>query len=90
MRVGHKVHEIKAKDTLYKYIFEVLPTRDRLYILRKTDNSFCLASAVRKHPVEGTLCPSGRRQDLEIVIGGDVGNVLHLLTECKQTRSLWG
>ena len=88
-RLKHLVHNMESRDILYRTINEILPTRNRLFKLNKSSHPFCPVCVIKKGPVEGPLWPTGNRADIDLIVGGELGNSLHMFTQCKRVAPLW-
>ena len=80
--------DLDCKDIYYKLLHDKLPVQERLFIKNKSDTPYCKKESIRKMifgplPREVTLRP-------RIIVGGEVGTVLHTFTECKKVSNIWG
>ena len=88
-RIENKVHDMDAQDILYRTIHQIIPTRYRIHRIGRAPFPFCPDCTIKKGPVEGPLLERGRRGDLDLVVGGPIGDIVHVLAECKTVEILW-
>ena len=87
-RLANPVIDLDCKDIYYKLLHDKLPVQERLFIKNKSDTPYCKKESIRR-TMSGPL-PRGTTIRTKIIVGGEVGSVLHTFTKCKKVSIIWG
>ena len=82
---------MKARDIMFKVVYNIVPTRERLHRLQIEHSPYC-ASCTVFILAQGPLRQrsKGRKDDLAVEAGGAVEDTVHLLMECRRVERFWG